>query len=827
MNQFSNFLFIGKQITIFMKLSALVFIFFISQYVFSQQTGEIFGLVVDKNTKEPLIGASIFVENSEDGAITDENGKYSISTEPRTLNLTCSYLGYNTIIKYNVVLTSGNIQNIDFELESASTELNEVVVQGVKVNTAKAADLYTPLSVQTLTVEEIRSNPGGNFDVSKVIQALPGVAGTTGNGGFRNDIIIRGGGPNENVYYLDGIEIPVLNHFSTQGSAGGPIGIINTAFTKDIKLSSSAFNAGIDNALSGVFEINQIEGNPKQLQSNIRLSATELAASFDGPINQKSSFLVSARRSYLQLLFELIDLPIRPNYWDFQLKYTHQINSKTKLNVIGIGAIDDFKFANPKNATAENIYIVRSSPFINQWNYTTGLSLNHLLKDGYISASVSRNHFDNSIKKYEDNEKPVVGQETLSSISNEIENKLRIRINKFKKSFSYDYGISIQQVNYSNSFFSILRKEIIDVDGNIVQQGVSYAFNSDIAFYKYGLFIQGGKKFNNGIQLSGGVRSDMNSFTTDGLNGLKTLSPRLSVSLPVKSKISLNAAYGSYYKLPIYTALGFKDENGSFVNKDNKYIRSSHYTLGLEVLPKSSLRFTIEGFYKYYKDYPVSVFNGISLANLGGDFGAIGNEPLTSSGDGISYGIEFLIQKKLVNKLFYTLSYTYFKSEFAGLNGIRLPSAWDNKHLLSLIAGYKIGRQWEAGVKFRYAGGSPYTPFEMEASQKNYLTLGQGILNYNQLNSQRLRAFSQLDFRLDKKWNYSKWTLDLFVDIQNILGTESQSYPNYTFKRNELNTDFESTDGNPLSIDGSNAIPLILDNVSGNLTPTIGLIIEF
>lgn len=349
-----------------MKLTAFIYLFFISQCIFSQQTGEIFGVVIDKNTKEAIIGASIFVESSEDGAITDENGKYSFATVPKTINLTCSYLGYNTIIKYNIVLTSGNIQNIDFELEPTTTELNEVVVQGIKINTARAADLYTPLSVQTLTVEEIRSNPGGNFDVSKVIQALPGVAGTTGNGGFRNDIIIRGGGPNENVYYLDGIEIPVLNHFSTQGSAGGPIGIVNTAFTKDIKLSSSAFNAGIDNALSGVFEINQIEGNPKRIQSNIRLSATELAASFDGPINKRSNFLVSARRSYLQLLFELIDLPIRPNYWDFQLKYTYQLSSKTKLNVIGIGAIDDFKFANPKDATAENIYIIRSSPFINQ-----------------------------------------------------------------------------------------------------------------------------------------------------------------------------------------------------------------------------------------------------------------------------------------------------------------------------------------------------------------------------------------------------------------------------------------------------------------------------
>jgi hypothetical protein len=143
------------------------------------------------------------------------------------------------------------------------------------------------------------------------------VAGTTGGGGFRNDIILRGGGPNENVYYLDDIEIPILNHFTTQGSAGGPAGIINISFIEDIKLSTSAFNAQFDNSLSGVFQFKQREGNSEKLQGNLRLSASEVAATFDGPIGQKTTYLVSARRSYLSFLFTLLDLPIRPDYWNF------------------------------------------------------------------------------------------------------------------------------------------------------------------------------------------------------------------------------------------------------------------------------------------------------------------------------------------------------------------------------------------------------------------------------------------------------------------------------------------------------------------------------
>ena len=176
----------------------------------------------------------------------------------------------------------------------------------------RIASVETPLSVQNLSVEEIKSNPGGNFDISKVIQTLPGVGGGQQGGSFRNDIIIRGGAPNENVFYLDGIEVPVINHFQTQGSSGGPQGILNVSFIEDVKLSSSAFDARYDNALSSVFQFKQKNGNPNQFQGNFRLSATEAALTLEGPLskNKKTTFLASARRSYLELLFQALDLPI-------------------------------------------------------------------------------------------------------------------------------------------------------------------------------------------------------------------------------------------------------------------------------------------------------------------------------------------------------------------------------------------------------------------------------------------------------------------------------------------------------------------------------------
>src|SRR5690606_15020659 len=242
--------------------------------------------------------------------------------------------------KFNIVLTSGNTSVINFQLLEETTTLSQVVV--VAGPSAAVATIETPLSVQRLSTEEIKSNPGGNFDISKVIQSLPGVGTSTGVSGVRNDIIIRGGAPNENVYYLDGIEVPVINHFTTQGSAGGPQGILNVSFIEEVTLSTSGFHARYDNALSSVFQFRQKTGNTKRLQGNVRLSGTEVAATFDGPLSPKTTFLLSARRSYLEFLFRLIDLPIRPDYWDFQFKTTTRINPKTTLSFLGIGAIDEF-----------------------------------------------------------------------------------------------------------------------------------------------------------------------------------------------------------------------------------------------------------------------------------------------------------------------------------------------------------------------------------------------------------------------------------------------------------------------------------------------------
>lgn len=818
-----------------MRILLLFLLFFlVYRNVAAQNTGSLAGSVKDKLTQEALIGASVKLDDSDLGAVTDVDGNFRIAgIPPRTYNVTISYLGYASQTKFNVIITTGNVNQLNVELEPDAKSLGEVVV--AENRSVRIASVETPLSIQNLSVEEIKSNPGGNFDISRVVQALPGVGGVAGTGGgFRNDLIIRGGGPSENVFYLDGVEIPVINHFSTQGAAGGPVGMLNVSFIEDATLSSSAFNARYDNALSSVLQFRQRDGNPERIQGNVRVSASETALTAEGPLgkkNGKTTFLASARRSYLQLLFEALGLPIRPDYWDFQYKITHKINSKTTLTALGVGAIDDFYFEAPEDATPENLYILSATPGVNQWNYTQGFTLKRLINNGFWNLTLSRNMLDNQLDQFADNTDGKQSDESkriLGIQSQEIENKLRFDINRYSGAWKFSAGLMAQYVKYNNNSYTRLRAEVRDSAGVVVQPAVEQRFNTAIDFFKFGGFGQINRTFfNERLGVSAGVRVDGNTFTDDGENVLNTFSPRLSLSYALAPKWKVNASVGRYFKTPLYTVLGYRDESGSLVNKDQPYLRSDHYVAGLEFVPTRVLRFTLEGFYKKYEDYPISAFDGISLANRGGGFGILGNERVLATGTGKAYGLELFAQQKLNNNLYFTGSYTLFWSKFSNADGELTASAWDNRHLLSLLAGYKFKRNWELGIKYRLQGGVPYTPLDLEASRLNYATLGTGVLDNSRLNTLRLGNFSQLDLRLDKKWNFRRTTLDVFIDIQNLLNTVNPAPPNYTFQRTPDGKAFVTTDGQPLRTDGSNAVPLLLDNTEGSLLPSIGIIVEF
>jgi len=790
-----------------------------------QNTGKLSGVLVNRKTQQNLGGLTVALAPSGAKMISDSIGGFRFtSLLPGAYSIKVTGLGIQEKLLTNVIVTSGNENILTIELEPSINLLNAVTVTGRR-NSAKATTLESPLSIQRLTSEEIKANPGGNFDISKVIQSLPGVGGGAAGGTFRNDIIIRGGAPSENVFYLDGIEVPIINHFSTQGSGGGPQGILNVSFIQDVKLSTSAFDARYDNALSSVFQFRQKNGNPNKLQGNFRMSGTEVAATLDGPISKKTTFLASVRRSYLELLFQALDLPIRPNYWDYQFKTTTKINDKTTLTTLGLAAIDDFKLAAPKEATPEKLFAINSNPLINQWNYTIGLSLKKLTQDGYWNLSVSRNTLDNQADRYEDNEKPSDATRTFQIRSNETENKFRFDVTKNIRNVSLSYGAVAQYVQFDNAFYQLFRPALKDSTGNVLQNAITFNTNTGVNFLRYGAFAQlGTRLLDDRLAISTGVRADANNYQTSSQNPLDQLSPRISLSYALSNAWNFSASYGTYYRLPSYTQLAYSN-NGT--TNPGKYIQSNHYVAGFEYLPSSTTRFTFEGFYKGYNNYPVSILDKISIANKGIEFGAIGNEPIQQDGKGKAYGFEFFAQQKLTEKFFGVFSYTLYWSEFTGTNKKFVPASWDNRHLISATAGYKLPRNWELGIKFRYQGAAPYTPYNLEQSRLNYLTLGSGVFDYDNVNTLRLKAFHSGDLRLDKKWNYKKTTFDFYIDVQNFYASKSTGSPQYTFKRKEDNSAFLSNNGQPVQMNGSNAIPYFLENAEGTFIPTIGFIIEF
>ncbi len=800
-----------------MKKSVLVFLLIlVSVAAFSQ--GVIRGKIVNPVNNEPVAYANIFILDTDLGAISDDDGNYEISNIPPGLyNVRASFVGYKTQTQYEIQVTLARPVQLDFDLSEDASELNEVVV-----NSEFTRNEETPVSVRKLNSNEIERYPGGNRDISRVIQSLPGVASTAS---FRNDIIIRGGAPNENKFFVDEIEVPVINHFATQGSSGGPVGILNVNLIKNVDVITGGFPANRMNSLSSFFEFELKEGRRDKMFTQFTVGASELTLSNEGPIGENTSYIFSARRSYLSGLFRLLGLPFLPTFNDFQVKTTTKLNDKTELTFIGVGAIDDFVLNQdiPDDETeeerADRLYLLDVLPVQKQWNYTTGLKLKRYRDNGFWTFILSRNMLNNESFKYQNNDESNEDNLLFNYVSQESENKFRAENSIFGKGYTLKYGVNYE---YSRYLIDNFDRATLASTGEVIDVENISNYNS------YGAFISGSKNFlNERLLLTGGIRMDGSDFGQTAQNPLNQISPRFSVSYQLKQNLYATANAGIYYQKPPYTALGYVDENGVLVNQENdiRFIRNAQIIGGIELLaPEKNRRFGAEIFYKRYSNYPSSIRNGIALANLGADFGVIGNEPVESNAEGKAYGIELLAQQRLFNDFYGIAAITLVRSEFTNPNteGF-VPSSWDNRFIVSLTAGKRFGKNWEIGARWRYLGGTPYTPYDVEESAliSNWDLRNTGILDYTKINTERLPAFHQLDLRIDKKYYFEKWNLNWYVDIQNAYNFEAQQPP--------LLVPVYDDQGDIL-VDPNDPTRYqlrFLENTAGTILPTVGLIIEF
>lgn len=787
----------------------------LSQVFVWAQSGIINGSVLNSINRTPIAFATVLILNTGNGEITDDAGTFQIKDlTPGNYDLKISHLGYKDIILYQVQVTNTKPAFLEILLEENTEELAEVVVRASPFSKS----VESPLSLRNIGIEEIKRSPGGNRDISRVVQSLPGVTSSTS---FRNDLIIRGGAPNENRFYLDDVEVPNINHFATQGASGGPTSIINVDFIREVDFYSGAFPANRGNALSSVFNFKQKDGRNDKWGFTATLGASDLGVSAEGPTSDKSSLLISARRSYLQFLFKALELPFLPIYNDFQARWKFKINPRNELYFIGLGAIDDFELNLDANQTESQQYLLATLPVQTQWTYTNGLVYKHFSKKSSLTAVLSRNMLNNEFVKYRNNDETNPANLLLKYKSQEIENKFRLERTSQHRNIKLNVGLNAELAAYNNDTYN----QIFSSRG---PEDIIYA--SELAIFKYGLFGQlSWSSSQGGTVISGGFRTDGNTYNEAMRDIFSQLSPRFSLSQKIIEKLYVNFNTGLFYQLPPYTILGYRVDE-ALINRDNvDYIRNGHVVGGLEYSINDFTRITVEGYFKKYWNYPFLLRDSISLANVGGDFGIIGNEPATSDSEGRSYGMEILLQQRFNQGWYGIMAYTFGYTQFLDQRKVYVPTAWDSRHIINLTGGRRFKSNWELGLRWRFQSGLPYTPFDINSDLVlNWDRTGRALPDVRTLNTLRRGSFNTLDLRIDKLWYFKKWTLNLYLDLQNLLG-QAVSNEQLVLDRP---LDTNNTPIGPGIIVNPDA-PIeqqryklkSLELADGNLLPTIGLVI--
>ncbi|MCE1188536.1 MAG: TonB-dependent receptor [Ignavibacteria bacterium] len=721
------------------KYIYLLLIIVFSQYIAAQSNrGTVNGKVIDHFTGQGIPLATIQIPGTTIGTATDESGNFSISNlAPALYQLKISAVGYKTLLRTDLPVNNSKPTQITIEMTEEIVQLNSVTVSGGYFD--KSGTQFT--STTSLGYEEIRRSAGGFEDVIRALSVLPGVAQADAG---RNDLIVRGGAPSENLYVLNGMEIPNINHFGTQGANGGPLSFINLDFVKETSFSTGGFSALYGDRLSSVLNIDLRDGRTDKLGGKATISASQFGLNLEGPVSNNSSFIFSARRSYLDFIFKAAGFGFVPEYWDFLGKYDWSIDTQNSLSFVTVHAINGVKYF---NSTATQRFDNSRVMGSDQYQYIAGLSFQHLYSQGYIRATLSRNLTDYNTEQKDTSLNPI-----FKNISLEVENKAKVEIAmKLSKISELTFGGQFSYINFDAdvklpSFYTSFG-ERLPFD--------STKFNTH--YIKHGLFASLSNRWSDNFSTITGLRMDY----FDGISAKYRFSPRFSATYSPVPLLNLNFSAGKYFQSPSYIWLAVGNQNLLPVQMD-QYIAGFDYRLQSDALLK------VEAYYKKYSDYPTSSIRPyLVLANTGAgfsgaedNFSSFGLEPLLSSGKGVAHGIELSVQKKLSEIPCYgILSVTLNKTEFTALDGIERPGSYDQRVIINLSGGYKFSESLEGSMKFRYASGRPYTPFGPGGKQDK-----------TDYNSENLSPMHSLDIRIDKHWFFTSTTLITYIDIQNIYG---------------------------------------------------------
>jgi hypothetical protein len=715
------------------------------------QEGSLRGRILDEADLRSLQGATVTVLQTGAQVLTNEDGRFGFDGLPSGLvSVRVEYIGYESSLKAEIAVQSSRSTYVEFRLRRQAIEIQGIVVGAPAFGIPEAA----PTSIQILSNEELRRTPGGLLDISRTLLSLPGVLGGVDN---RNDLLVRGGGPGENAYYVDGIRVPQINHFATQGASGGALGLVNVDFIRETEFFTGAFPARYGDAMSSVLSIDNRPGSEDAIHGDVTLGATEAAITLDGPAGEDANWLFSLRRSYLQFLFEALGLPIRPDYWDGQFRFEYEPTDKDRFLVMGLGAIDNFGLVAPvPGDDYENFEIFERVIDNDQKSLTLGGSWRRLISGGYLTSTVSWSGTDYSFEDPGADSLPVLVNESW-----ERDARASVEANlALGDRASLDVGVDADRASLDVRLFQRA------IPGGTLPEDL--AWDAETATWKVASHAQVTGDVGSRVTLSGGVRADEVSGLEQGL----ALSPRLSATVALGGDVSLQAAAGAFHQAPSLLSLSVS-ENGAPVNLGLRQQRNRQLVGGASWIVNPGLRLSVEGFWKEYDRVPVLRDDPrIALPNLGGDYGFVGAEPLADDGTGRANGLEVFAQQKLLGQVYFLGAYTWSRSTFAGSDGVLRPSAWDRRHALDLTSGFRPGA-WEFGAKVRWLSGLATTPWDIPASQASYPITGRGVPDWGGVGEVRTPAYLRLDVRVDRRFTRSGWNAVFYVDLQNILNREN------------------------------------------------------
>ncbi len=698
-------------------------------------TGKLAGTVNDAATGYPLPHANVIIAELEIGTYTNEKGEFKILDIP-VGNYTVAFqlIGHKPQMKSDVIIRSDRTTVIHGSLQKQAVE-----IEGITATVDFFDEIGTqPTSITGFSNEEIRRAPGSAGDVSRIMMSLPSVAKVNDQS---NNLIVRGGNPMENAFYIDNIEIPNINHFPHQGSSGGPIGILNVDFIQDVTFNAGGFSAKYGDKLSSIMELEFREASSENFEGQFDFNWAGIGGILEAPLTQKSNLMIAVKRSYLKYVIDMFDTgtSAAPEYGDIQAKFTYHFNPYHQLSFISVYADDHNE---PDQENAEDNFM---SHFGNQDLYQGTWGVNWRALWGTNTSSNTSVAITNSRFK-EDFYETTTGQYDIRNRSNETELKLRnCNYSRISSNLSIEFGLDYKHLIYDyDNWYNETTNDI----GDPVP---AFTFDKTEESFKTGAFLTATINPINKLTTNIGMRSDYFSATEN-----VTISPRISSSFSFSDRINLTAAYGIYHQnIPVL--LLTQQQSNSNLNDP----RAIHYVVGLEYLLSKDTRLVIEAYQKEYKNFPVDPSQpGIFI--LDDNFFNYYQE-LEDSGEAMSRGIELVLQKKLAEQIYGLASATFFRSQYKPADGKWRDRDFDNQYIISFEGGYKPNPGLEISGRWIYAGGIPYTPIDVEKSIQAHRAVYDG----SQINGKRLPDYHSLNLRVDKRFFFSKSNLVIYASVWN------------------------------------------------------------